>query len=342
MPDITIQVDDEDILDTNEAPRPKRVVNDAGFNDLKDQLDKVSRKADDAQKKIDEERRRADDAEVRARRDRDDASRARQDAQTARTERNDDRKIALTNAVTTQTALLDGFETEYASAMEAGDFKKAAAAQRKMAVAAAELKQIEAGVSSIDDEPASDRGAKKTEGRVERTQSDDPFEKYVTQFSSKAEAWLRKHPEAVTDKSKNSRVLSAHHKAEADGVKIDSDEYFQRLDEEMGYSDRAADAVRRDNPTDDPPERRTTSMRSAPVSRGNGTGGSSNTVSLTSGEVEAANSGSIVWNVGQVDHRGVRLTDKDPRVGEPIGNYEYARRKKAMGKEGRYETPYAS
>lgn len=363
---MTIDVPDEDIRDTNEAPRPKssgqQHVNTAGFEDLRAQLSDVTKRADEEKRRADEAETRRQNAEAQGRRDRDDAVKARQDARAARTEGAEGRKIAITNAITTQKTLLDSLESEYAAAFEAGDSKKIANLQRRMSESASELKQLEAGVTAIgadDDEP---RG-RATEGRVERDEppprkqpqtEDEKFEAYVSQFSPRAQTWLRKHPEAVTNQSKNFGLLAAHNEARSMGYEADSDAYYAHLDRKMGYGrgDAAADAVRRDNPVDDDRggdrhddrsnNNRREPMRSVAPSRGNGSGGSSNSVHLTEGEVEAATKGTVTWNVGQTDHRGVRITKDDPRVGEPIGTYEYARRKKAMDHEGRYATPYAS
>jgi hypothetical protein len=347
---MVIDVPDEDILDTNEVVRPRAApgANDVGFTDMKAQLERVTKEKDEEKRRADDAARRASDASAQAQRDRTAVQQARADAKSARTESAEGRKIALTNAATTQKTVMDGLESEYANALEAGDFRKSAAIQRKMSEAAADLKQIEAGLSSIEiDDPAPRRTA---EGRVERDQPtpdapEDPFEKYLKQFSPIAQAWLRKHPENVTDQAKNAFMIAAHHEAIQKGYAAEGEAYFAYLERKLGYrSDAAADAVRRDNPIDDgdrQPQQRGDPMRSAPVSRGNGAGGSSSQVSLSPGEMEAATN-TVVWNVGQTDHRGVRLTKDDPRVGEPIGTYEFARRKRAMEKEGRYVTPYAS
>jgi len=82
-------------------------------------------------------------------------------------------------------------------------------------------------------------------------------------------------------------------------------------------------------------------MRSAPVRGGGGNCGSSSKVSLTEGEVRAAEDGTHLWNVGQV-YNGRVLQPNDKMVGEPIGIQEFARRKRTMMAEGRYDTvPHA-
>jgi hypothetical protein len=135
--------------------------------------------------------------------------------------------------------------------------------------------------------------------------------------------------------------MSAHHAALAKGYRAESDEYFSYLDRQMGYrASRAAEDIRRDNPVEDE-QTRDRPMRSAPA-RGSSGGGGNNSrgVELTAKEVEYATDGhTIVWNAGQTDRRGKRIEANDPRVGEPIGVEEMARRKRDLAREGRYAVP---
>lgn len=328
---VTIDVPDEDV-----HPRASSdVKNDAGFTDLKEQLDA-------ANKEKEAEKRRADEASATARRERADADRARSDAQAARAEGLEGNKAAVANAIAAKKTILDDLESKYTAAFDAGDSKSLATIQRRMAEEAADLKTLEAGASALDRE----RPKRTTEGRVERQETrdadtDDPFEKYVRQFSPRSQDWLRRHPECVTNRTKNSQIIAAHNEAIDAGHAAESDDYFDYLEQKMGYrGDRARRAVAADNPVDDEPPRRGDPVRnSAAVSRGAGAGGGSSKVSLTPGEVDHATDGSIVWNVGQVDGRGERIKADDPRVGMPIGINEMARRKKALTNDGRYMVP---
>jgi len=324
---VTIDVPDED-------PRASTTKNDAGFTDLKEQLDTANREKE-------AEKKRADEARATARRERADADRARSDAQAARAEGLEGNKAAIANAIAAKKTILDDLETKYTAAFDAGDSKSLATIQRRMSEEAADLKTLEAGASALEREPAK---RTTTEGRVERqettrdTDTDDPFEKYVRQFSPKSQEWLRRHPECVTNRTKNSQIIAAHNEAIDAGHVAESDDYFDYLEQKMGYrGDRARRAVAADNPIEDNP-RGEPVRTSAAVSRGGAAGGSSK-VSLTAAEVDHATDGTIVWNLGQTDGRGAKITADDPRVGMPIGVNEMARRKKALATEGRYMVP---
>ena len=329
-----------DVPDADINPRAP-ATNDAGFTDLKEQLEA-------ANKEKDAEHKRANEASERANRERREADRARSDAQTARAEGVEGNKLAIGNAIAAKKSALDNLESEYTSAFEAGDSKKLASIQRRMSEEAADLKTLESGAVALEREPAARRTA---EGRVDRQDGGkakddgDPFENYVGQFSPTVQTWLRRHPECVTNRTKNAQVIAAHQEAvDIEGHKPETEEYFDYIEQKMGYrSDRARRAIAADNPTDgdggDNRRQRSEPMRtSAAVSRPVNGGGSSR-VSLTPNEVDHSTDGTIVWNVGQTDGRGVRIKEDDPRAGQPIGVNEMARRKKALHQEGRYVVP---
>lgn len=332
MPGMIIDVPDDIV-----SPRASDTGNTAGFADLKEQLDA-------ANKEREAEKKRADEAAATARTARLEADRARSDAQAARAEGFEGNKAAVANAITAKKSTLDGLEAEYRAAFDAGDSARLATIQRKMSEEAAELKTLESGHAALE----RDAPRRTAEGRQERqdggrtADTDDPFEKYVRQFNPRSQDWLRKHPECVTNGTKNAQIVAAHHEAiNIEGYAPESDEYFDYLDQKMGYrGDRARRAVAADNPIDDGDrqQRRSDPVRtSAAVSRGGGP--STSRVELSEQELAFAQDGTIVWNLGQTDGRGVRITEKDERLGQPIGVAEMARRKKALRQDGRYVIP---
>jgi hypothetical protein len=332
---VTIDVADDDVRPR--ASGSGTITNDAGFTDLKEQLEQ-------ANKDKEAERKRANDADATARREREAADRARSDAQAARAEGLQGNKDAIATAIAASKNVMDDLEARYSAAFDAGDSKTVAAIQRRMAETAADLKTLETGAAQLEREPApAKRTAATTEGAVTRQDETlSEFEKYVRQFTPSTQDWLRRHPECVTNRTKNSQIIAAHNEAVDAGHSPESDDYFDFIEQKMGYrGDRARRAVAADNPLDDdPPARRGEPVRtSAAVSRGSASGGGSSKISLSANEVEHATDGTIVWNLGQTDGRGVVITDKDPRFGQPIGEYEMARRKKLLQQEGRYVIP---
>jgi hypothetical protein len=129
------------------------------------------------------------------------------------------------------------------------------------------------------------------------------------QYSSRASEWFNKNPEYLSDARKNSMVIGAHHMAIGEGHVPDSDDYYRYVESKLGI-------------------------------HGNGTGPSRNgggdgrSVTLSKSEVEMANSGAIVWNVGDKDLNGQIIRSGDPRVGTAIGTKAYGYRKLQMQKAG--------
>lgn len=355
---VEIPEDDSATLDSNEAPKaakkPEPEKND-GVADLQAQVAKLNSEKEAERKRTEAAEQRRQNAEANAQREREEAQRARDEAKTARSEGIDARRVAIDNAIASKTALLDSSESEYAAAMEAGEFKKAAQAQRRMSEAAGELAQLKAGKEALPETATTTGRVERRDDADQQRQQEQPlqrkvpateeeaFEQYVGQFSVRSQAYLRAHPECVVDPVKNARVRLADEEAVAKGYQRDSDAYFSYIDRRLGYGGaqngghdggRAEEEVEFEiEPQRRQQESRSSERRqvmpSAPVRGDNNTGGSSRRVSLSAGEVERATDGSLVWNTG-------------PKKGEPIGTTEYARRKAIMLKEGRYETPYAS
>ncbi len=134
------------------------------------------------------------------------------------------------------------------------------------------------------------------------------------QYTERTMRWFAEHPEFQSGALRQ-KAVGAHHICVGEGLTPDSDAYFTRANEILGLS-RGSQS--RSNGG---------SMRSS--DRGGG-----DTVRLSKGEVERANDGSVVWNVGNTDAKGEVIRHGDPRVGKPVGNYEYARRKKEQISQG--------
>ena len=356
---MTIQVPDDEgdlvVTDTNEAPRRRVVpngddknVNDVGFGDLKAQLDKVTRQNQDNEL-------RAANAEAAARRNQDDAEAARRTAAAASSETVETRRAAIETALAASEAQMATLESEYAAAFEAGDSKKLSASQRRMSELGGEIAQLRSGKAAIAADTGADRGRRVVQQdepppRRRPATEEEQFDDAIKNYSPRTQRWLRDHKEIVTNVTRRNEAMSAHHAALAQRYEPESDEYFAYLDRKMGFTrsgrgSAEAEAIRADNEDrdndhgDDAGDVRGSKMRSAPARGSSGGGGSSRDIHLTEGEVAAATDGTVVWNAGNIDRRGRKIEKTDPRVGEPVGVEEYARRKRDMHKEGRYATP---
>jgi hypothetical protein len=334
-----------DITDTNSGPPPapvaKKSAEDAGRTvepgavELKSQLDKMTRQRDENQRRADTEARGRADAEARAKA-------ASDEAEAAKTGSVDAQRLAIDNAITANQAALDSAKKSLAAAWAEGKFEDAADIQATIAANAAEIAQLKAGKMALGTPDT-------TTGRVEkkpdaRPSEDEKFNRYISQFSPVAQRWLRDHPDAVTNPDLNAKLIRAHHVAEDQGLEKEGPEYFRLLEEKLGYIDPGGgddvdvDLPRRSQQERQPVARQTVARQraSAPVrgsdsgsGRANGNGSDTMRVKLSQGEREAATDGTLVWN----------HDDKDGRFkkGDPIGLNEYARRKVALEKAGRYK-----
>ena len=222
---------------------------------------------------------------------------------------------------------LKSAKQEFVTAAEAGNFSAQADAQERIAEAKARVLRLREAEGDLK-EQATTKPAPRQETRQQP--SHDPVEAFTKGMSPKSAAWIRSHPDCVTDPKKNARMLAAHNLAMADDIPVDSDDYFARI--EAGIAPKQVQQ-------DPKPEPGKVNIRpSAPVApsgnAGGGMNGGGTTVRLTQREVTAATDGSIVHNVP--DPTGKNRW----KVGDSIGVQEMARRKAIMMKEGHYNKEY--
>lgn len=215
-------------------------------------------------------------------------------------------------------------EGEYIAAAEAGDFKAQARAQRKIGAAEAKIARLKEAEGDLKEQVTAKPASRQ---EVRQQPSADPVEQFTRGMSARSAAWIKSHPDCVTDPKKNARMLAAHNLAIADDVAVDSDEYFERI--EAGIGSKVAK-------TEPKPEPKVNIRPSAPVApagnAGGGMNGGGQTVTLTRREVEAANDGSIVWNYNDPNGKF--------KKGEAVGTQEFARRKALMMRQGHYDKQY--
>lgn len=137
--------------------------------------------------------------------------------------------------------------------------------------------------------------------RQQTQQPEDPrvtFEKAIAGVQSEAsKAWLRAHPECVNNSEKVEEVRVYHRQAVKSGLAPDSPQYFQYIEEQMGYRQRG-DGNKAGY--DDPPQRKQyqdeARTMSPPVHRdGNSNSGNPrpNQMKLSAEEVEMARLGGM-------------------------------------------------
>ena len=162
-------------------------------------------------------------------------------------------------------------EKEYVAADEAGDLPAKARAMRKMGAAEARIERLKEAEADLKDQTATKptKPAKREQPPPPQQQppSNDPIAAFTQGMSAKSTAWIRAHPDCVTDPKKNARMLAAHNLAMADDIAVDTPEYFERI--EAGITPVAKKA--------DPEPPKPVNIRpSAPVASGANAGGGMN------------------------------------------------------------------
>lgn len=167
------------------------------------------------------------------------------------------------NALMAVQSEADRAQGDLVTAISAGDPAAQAEAQRRLAKSEARIAQLEDAKGAIESrrEEAKTRPApaESAQSRIDAIQG----------LTSRQRDWLSQHPELVTDTNENARVGVYHGDAVKAGHRVDSDAYYQFLEERLGFR-RPAPPVRQESELE--PEREPTTARrsppmSAPVSR---------------------------------------------------------------------------
>lgn len=122
---------------------------------------------------------------------------------------------------------------QYASALQSGAFERAAEIQEQISINSAKLLQLDNGRIALENQLANPPPP---------PEPADPVEQVAAQLSPRSAAWVRNHPQCITDKRLYQKMVGAHNIAVADGYSPDSDEYFEFIEQQMGFR-RAAPAM---------------------------------------------------------------------------------------------------
>jgi len=215
-------------------------------------------------------------------------------------------------------------ERDYVAAAEAGDFAAQAKAQRKMAGAETRIQRLQEAKADLEDAKPSKTTQRAEPSQQPRQTAQDPVEAVAANMAPRAAAWIRSHPDHITDKSKNAKMMATHFAALADGIEEGGDDYFSRLDAMASGG----------SVTKKPDPKPAVQIRpSAPTAPGGNSGGGMNgggeTVKLSAREVAAATDGTVCWNYDSPDGKF--------KKGDPVGLAEFAKRKSIMKKQGLYD-----
>jgi hypothetical protein len=325
---------DEDIVVEIEAPAPEENAGETGKTQAKTAPDPVAElKAQYDELQAESERQRA--AREAAERRAGEAERGRQAAEreveTSRTEVVESRLGAVETGLEAAKTESAAAKADYIAAQEAGDWKRAAEAQERLAAAQARIVRFDEAKSDL--EIAKTQKPEQRQQETQRQPQGDPLEIFLSTRTPETQKWLREHPVEAralalgTDSRRAAKINAADSDAVAEGYARDTPEYFAHIEKFLGLKDAT-------NKTNGATNGKTRAKPApvAPVNTtaGETTGGGS-VVRLSKGEAAAATDGTLTWNYD--DPSGQKRFKK----GDPIGVQEMARRKQAMTAEGRYD-----
>lgn len=142
-------------------------------------------------------------------------------------------QAVVASALNAARAAADAAEAAYADAAKAGDWAKAAKAQREIAAAVADLREFEDAEAELKGRiEQAKRGPAKP---AQRQAAADPFEQAISTMSAPAQDWCRRNKADLGNAQRAARAQAGHMLAVSEGIKPDSPEYFAFLDKHMGY-----------------------------------------------------------------------------------------------------------
>lgn len=113
-------------------------------------------------------------------------------------------------------------------AMSNGNFDDAADIQEAMSINAAKLLQLENGRVSLEARLSAPQ-------QQPQPQSMDPVEQVAATLSPRSAAWVRSHPECITNQKMYYQMVGSHNLALSKGYAPDSDDYFDFIERELGF-----------------------------------------------------------------------------------------------------------
>lgn len=214
----------------------------------------------------------------------------------------------LTGAIESTKKEAEALKANYATAMANQDYAAAADVQYAMSQSASRLTQLEMGKDALEKQPPA---------KPQISQRPiDPVENFASQLTPRSAAWVRAHPQCVTDQKMMQKMIAAHNMAVADDIAADSDDYFAFVEDALKLTPRPVQVAQEPTPEAPlsaaaQPAPRRVAPPAAPVSRsGNGNGSKPTIMRLTAQEAEMA-----------------RMMG--------MSNEEYAKNKSALIKEGK-------
>jgi len=271
---------EDDVVENNDelgvgqpTPQDDGITPDEGIEDLKKSIEAQKRMVAEAQRARAEAEKRAYEAQVLAQQKSHEALEA--------------NYYSVVGAIKNISDYDQQLLAQLSEAKSMGDYNREAEIQRELIQNARRLQDLERGRDAFEEQ-------RKQPVQPVPPPQIDQIEAWASRLSPQSGDWLRRNRDHLQAPNSDKLVLAAHYKATANGLKVDTPDYFAFVEEEVGIRNRAS---RRDDYEEDETEvsplssssnsapRRSVSPPSAPVSRG---GTRKGTINLSSAEREAA------------------------------------------------------
>ena len=222
-----------------------------------DQLAAAKTARETSEARIQEETRKRIEAEKRA-------SDAAQEVRQHRSAAEDAQADSIANAIAAAQQEEDAASNDIERLNEAGDFKGAKEAYKKLARASSRLVGLEEAKARFDSEASAREERRKAEPQRSAPVDLDAAIANDQKLLPKERTWLTEHKEVLLDPNLNQELSVAYARALRAGHKRGTDAYFNFLDQFMGYAE--AESTPEPEPA---PERQPQRTRivAAPVSR---------------------------------------------------------------------------
>ncbi len=196
-----------------------------------------------------------------------------------RRESEEQEEVAVGSALAAAKAEADKAQSDYVTALNAGDNAAAAEAQRRMSRAEARIDRLEIGQQEIEARKKTPKPEEKPVRAIPQT--GDPVDSY--NLPDDCKTWLKTHREFLTDPRKAIELDRADRLARLKGLGPGNPQYLPEIEKEVFPAKAESEQEQ--------PANERASIMSAPVSREAPSGGgqrSSRTIRLTAEQREAA------------------------------------------------------
>lgn len=260
--DLEIVIDDKDLPADFETAVVEAKKDDTPAAEAKVEDKPVERAEDDPIASL---KRQLDDAKAEAAREREaraTADRDRHEAETKAHKATGDTLAShiasVESAIALSKADAEKAEQQYAAAMEVADYTAAAKAQRTMARAESQIRDLENGKAELQHRHKIAQ-QQPPQRREAPSGVDGMVNDVIAASSPKAQAYISRNRASLTDVKHVNKMIAAHQMAISDDIEPDTEAYFAFIDERMGWGARTEDTR--------PAPRAEAKSHSAPVSR---------------------------------------------------------------------------